>query len=113
MASDSLGITSTPFGPLPREPSAYRASEHFQWRFKTRDDPPVTTEVIQRCIRDGTAKTTQSADRYIFEATVPCGLRDVRWWVLVALDADGPPYTVITAYSPDEHDPSTEERAPL
>lgn len=66
--------------PIPREPSAYRMTEHFRFRKSRRENPSVDGEVIRRCIEDGRIKRTQSADRFIFEWEAGW-----TWWVIVEL----------------------------
>jgi hypothetical protein len=94
--------------PLPRDPSAYRACDHFRYRFTRRDDPPITGEVIETCIREGVIHEAREPRRYRFEAHI----NGIRWWLVVDRNAREP-HTVVTAFAPEIHDPSTEERPPV
>ncbi|MFC7044335.1 hypothetical protein ACFQH6_20545 [Halobacteriaceae archaeon GCM10025711] len=97
---------------IPREPSAYVATDHFRFRYSRRDNPTITDDVVETCIREGRIKNTQSPDRFIFEATI----EGYRWWVIVELveDAfldDAEKHRVITAYVPDHPGHDTSEEA--
>lgn len=113
MASTGKDTIDTPLGPLPRDPAQYRPSDHFRYRFSRREDPPITGEVVETCIRGGEITEARGFRRYRFEATLPYRDRDVRWWLIVGLTETGPPYTVITAYAPDEHPREETDPAPL
>lgn len=84
---------------LPREPSAYRPSNHFAYRFKTRQNPPITDRVIETCIREGEIVPTRHAKRWKFVTEIEQNGESYRWWLIVGLSGD-PPYTVVTAYCP-------------
>ncbi|NHX37191.1 MULTISPECIES: hypothetical protein [Halolamina] len=64
----------------PREPSAYRITDHFRYRMNHRQNPSVDGDIIRRCFEDGRIKNTAQADRFIFELDA-----DHRWWLIVEL----------------------------
>lgn len=86
----------TPFGPIPREPSAYRPTGHFCYRFKYRESPPITPAVIRTCIREGRLKNTSVRELYYLEAEV----RGITWRLLVNV----PDRRVVTAFAPEHHE---------
>lgn len=95
---------------IPREPSAYRRTEHFRYRFHRRTDPEITGEVVRECIENGRVKPTAASDRRIFEAEVD----GITWWVIVkflneAFVKDSEKHLALTAYAPDEHEKTKEE----
>jgi len=102
----------TEHGELLREPSAYRATDHFRYRYNHREDPPVTDEVIETCIREG---DIVAGDRVVgpncfgFETEV----NGVQWRVVVQAVAEGPPHLAVTAFSPELHDRDEEDAAPV
>lgn len=91
--------------PVPREPSAYRITEHFRFRVSRRTNPSVDGEIIRRCIEEGELKTTQQADRFIFEFEA-----GYTWRLIVALRdeaflQDEEKHRAVTVYAVDgEHD---------
>ena len=111
MASASQDDLELPSERLPREPSAYRASLRFLYHFSRREDPPITEDVVETCIREGTVSPGRDVDedpRYEFDAWVG----NVKWRLVVGLN-QSEPHTVITAFAPAIHDPDEEERPPL
>ncbi|WP_049980237.1 hypothetical protein [Halolamina rubra] len=75
-ATYSLSTSITP----PREPSAYRITDHFRYRMNHRQNPSVDGDIIRRCFEHGRIKNTSQADRFIFELDA-----EHRWWVIVEL----------------------------
>jgi len=73
-ATYSLSTSVTP----PREPSAYRITDHFRYRMNHRQNPSVDGDIIRRCFEEGRIKNTAQANRFIFELNA-----DHRWWVVV------------------------------
>jgi hypothetical protein len=66
--------------PIPRDPSAYRITDHFRFRMNRRKNPSIDTDTVRRCIEEGRVKSTQSPDRFIFELEL-----GYRWWVIVEI----------------------------
>ncbi len=64
----------------PREPEAYRITDHFRYRLNHRRNPSIDGEIVRPCIEDGQVKHTQQADRFFFELEL-----DYRFRVVVAL----------------------------
>lgn len=56
----------TPFGPLPRTPSAYTATAHFGQRVRERDAPD---DAIRACIERGEAKHSSQREVFFLEHT--------------------------------------------
>lgn len=83
---------------LPRDPSAYRPSNHFAQQYKSRINPEPTPDVVRRCIEDGTQKR-RAPGIYHLDATVD----GVAWRVVV--DVSERPYEAVTVYAVhEEHD---------
>jgi len=53
-ATYSLSTSITP----PREPSAYRITDHFRYRMNHRQNPSVDGDIIRRCFKHGRIKNT-------------------------------------------------------
>lgn len=104
-APDTL---ETPFGELPRDPSAYRATDHFVYRFNNRTDPEITGDVIKAAITEGTIvpERAAAANRWVFEV----GVDHVQWRLVVGYDGE---WRVLTAYSPQLHDAEDATEAPI
>jgi len=92
---------------IPREPSAYRPTDHFAVRKAKRQEPPVKSDVIEKVISDGTLKTTHYKDRFFFERRIG----DWTWRVLVrmhdrAFVDDSKKHHAITVYAKesDQHE---------
>lgn len=83
-ASDGAGPNAfeTPFGPLPREPSAYTATAHFGQRVREREVPD---DAIRACITGGEAKHSSQRGTYFLERT----WLGTRWRVVVSHSGDG------------------------
>lgn len=64
----------------PREPEAYRITDHFRYRLNHRRNPSIDGEIVRRCIEEGVVKHTQQAERFFFELEL-----DYRFRVVVAL----------------------------
>lgn len=97
---------------IPRDPSAYRRTDHFTFRFNRRSNPEPTGRVVRECITEGDVYATHDPERRFFEATVPSTvdgqLRDVRWRVFVhlreaAFVLDSEKHVALTVYAPEYH----------
>jgi len=64
----------------PRDPAAYRITDHFRYRMNHRRNPSIDGDLVRRCIEEGRIKHTQEANRFFFELEL-----DYRFRVLVAL----------------------------
>jgi hypothetical protein len=64
----------------PRQPEAYRITDHFRQRLKRRKNPTITGDIVRRCIEDGQLKRTQVSHHFFFELQL-----DYRFRVVVAL----------------------------
>jgi hypothetical protein len=63
----------TEHGELVRDPSVYRPTDHFIYRYRNRENPPITDEVIETCIRKGTivnGPDIHGSNCFAFEAGV-------------------------------------------
>jgi len=103
------GAFKTPFGTLPRDPEAYRITDHFRYRFTHRRPPEPTGAIVRSCIERGTPKPTQQRDRYLFDDDS----LGRTWRLVVGWDADTAEWVAVTIWSPDAHDPDESTPAPL
>lgn len=55
---------------IPRNPAAYRPTDHFGVRKAKREEPPVQSGVIKKLITDGVIKRTQEKSRFLFERKI-------------------------------------------
>jgi len=95
----------------PRDPSAYRITDHFRYRLSHRQNPSINGEIVRRCFEDGRIKHTQAADRFFFELEL-----DYRFRVVVALRDEAfleetEKHRAVTVYAVDgNHDVDSEWR---
>jgi len=71
---------------IPREPSAYRPTDHFMQMKRVREDPPVTGEVINNCFTEGDLADTNVSDRYKFVWKEQKPRSNDHWYLIVAVD---------------------------
>jgi len=64
----------------PRDPSAYRVTDHFRYRLSHRQNPSINGKIVRRCFEEGRIKHTQAADRFFFELEL-----DYRYRIVVAV----------------------------
>ncbi len=95
----------------PRDPSAYRITDHFRDRLNFRQNPTVDGKIVRRCFEEGQIKHTQVADRFFFELEL-----DYRYRVVVALRdeaflEEAEKHRAVTVYAVDgNHDVNSEWR---
>ncbi len=103
--SDAVYRVSTSITP-PREPSAYRITDHFRYRMNHRQNPSVDGDIIRRCFEHGRIKNTSQADRFIFELD-----GKHRWWIVVELRdqaflCEGEKHRALTVFAKgSDHEP--------
>jgi len=85
----------------PRDPDEYWVTDHFQSMKLRREDPEITTEIINEVVKKGHIKSG-SKGRYIFEHEID----GWRWWIVVELSDEAflnedKKHIALTVYSPD------------
>ncbi len=83
MSSESASPEDPTFSlsmPIPRDPSAYRITDHFRYRLNHRRNPSIDGEIVRHCFEEGCIKHTQVSNYFFFELEL-----DYRYRVVVAL----------------------------
>jgi len=86
----------------PRDPAAYRITDHFRYRMNHRQNPSIDGDTVRRCFEAGQIKHTEAANRFIFELDL-----GYRYRVVVALRDEAflreeEKHRALTVYAVDE-----------
>lgn len=89
-----------PFDPdaVPRDPSAYRQTQHFRQQIRYRQLPSPSVTLVCRAIETGTLKRADRDHQVTFEVATG----GYTWRVIADLRR-GPPHPLITVYAVNAH----------
>jgi hypothetical protein len=95
----------------PRDVTQYEMSPHFHSMKTRRENPKITSDIIESTVNKGLIKNTGEADRFIFE----WDSGDHLWWVIVemrdqALRQNSEKHVALTVFARDSPDHEVVEK---